>query len=69
MIDEHREGTAGEADHQIYFQKLPLPTHTSLATLKDKTLGVVKEMADKIIEVQGPKAFIFHTVSLTTCKK
>ena len=55
-----RGGTTGEADQceifrEIYLQKLPLAIHTALAIQKHKTLSVLAEMADNMVEVQGPQ--------------
>ena len=56
-----RGGTTGEADQdeifrEIYLQKLPLTIRIALAIYKDKTLSALAEMADNMVEVQGPQA-------------
>ena len=56
-----RVGTTGEADQdeffrEIYLQKLPLTVRPALAIHKDKTLNALAEMADNMVEVQGPQA-------------
>ncbi|XP_028404003.1 uncharacterized protein LOC114526611 [Dendronephthya gigantea] len=56
-----RGGTTGEADQdeifrEIYLQKLPLTIRTALAIHKDKALSALAEMADNMVEVQGPQA-------------
>ena len=58
-----RGGTTVDADQdeifrEIYFQKLPLAVRTALSIHKDKTLNVLAEMADTMIEVQGPQAVL-----------
>ena len=56
-----RGGTTGEADQdeifrEIYLQKLPLAIRTALAIHKDETLSSLAEMADNMVEVQGPQS-------------
>ncbi len=55
-----RGGTAADADQdeifrEIFLQKLPLTVRTALAIHKGKTLRNLAEMADNMVEVQGPQ--------------
>ena len=55
-----RGGTAADADQdeifrEIFLQKLPLTVRTALAIHKGKTLRDLAEMADNMVEVQGPQ--------------
>ncbi len=57
---EIRGGTAADADQdeifrEIFLQKLPLTVRTALAIHKGKTLRDLAEMANNMVEVQGPQ--------------
>ena len=41
---------------EIYLQKLPLAIRTALSIHEDETLSSLAEMADKMVEVQGPQS-------------
>ena len=56
-----RGGTTAEADgdeifREIFLQKLPISVRTTLAIHKEKPLGDLADMADNMVEVQGPQA-------------
>ena len=54
--DSAEDAYKDEIFRELYFQKLPLPVRTALAIYKESTLSHLADLADHMVEVQGPSA-------------